>query len=142
VNYKFITVATLSCGYFGFSFLHCSGQALNYCQQVTVVVLFVASAVFFFPCYFEAVIYHTSVRYMIIKDISFPCIDCTILPPPIRMSVGGAISCGNHWNIYITERSKEGYSLFNMQSIRLYVLWLIETTRHEDETRAMPDSAI
>uniref|UniRef100_A0A6N2LBN6 Uncharacterized protein n=1 Tax=Salix viminalis TaxID=40686 RepID=A0A6N2LBN6_SALVM len=30
------------------------------------------------------------------------------------------IPCGNHWNI--TERSKEGHSLFNLQSIRLYDL--------------------
>ncbi|KAI3666534.1 hypothetical protein L1987_88946 [Smallanthus sonchifolius] len=32
------------------------------------------------------------------------------------------IPCGNHWNI--TERSKEGHSLFNLQSIRLYDLCL------------------
>uniref|UniRef100_A0A453TAT8 NADH:quinone oxidoreductase/Mrp antiporter transmembrane domain-containing protein n=2 Tax=Aegilops tauschii subsp. strangulata TaxID=200361 RepID=A0A453TAT8_AEGTS len=32
------------------------------------------------------------------------------------------IPCGNHWNI--TEQSKEGHSLFNLQSIRLYDLCL------------------
>ncbi|TVU24663.1 hypothetical protein EJB05_27112, partial [Eragrostis curvula] len=32
------------------------------------------------------------------------------------------IPCGNNWNI--TERSKEGHSLFNLQSIRLYDLCL------------------
>ena len=40
--------------------------------------------------------------------------------PPTALIV--ITSAGNHWNI--TERSKEGHSLFNLQSIRLYDLCL------------------